>query len=207
MQVASIMLNLGGDAGYQVTKYNVTPSEVHVLQMLHGTDAVNEIEITDDIPRSSKAERERLMQLYAQPQPDGSRRSPVIDGLFPGVAARLYEKFDEMELDEIHFKTQDQKATERRASAKDPLDPDKKRAAPKVEVKQEPGLSDMSVAALKEYAEKEGIDLDGASKKADIVAAIQTAENARKSNPVAADDDGDFQDINDGQGDSSIFDN
>lgn len=214
MQLASILLNIAGDAGNQVPKYNVTPSEVAVLRILHGDDAVNDIEVIGDEKRSSKAERERLMQVYAQPHPDGTRRSPAIDTLFPGVAARLFETFDEMELDEIHFKTDNTRATERRVASKDPLDHDgngRKGGAkpavtvvtPPVETQPAKALDDMTVAELKEYASNEGIDLGDATKKADIVAAIQLVEDERKQD---AEDAGDgIEDLNDGQGGESLF--
>lgn len=208
MQLASILLNLAGDAGNQVPKYNVTPSEVAVLRILHGDDAVNDIEIIGDEKRSSKAERERLLQVYAQPQPDGSRRSPAIDMLFPGVAARLYENFDEMELEETHFKTADKRAVERRVAAKDPLDHDgngrKGGAAPTANETPAPetkAVTAMSVAELKAYAAEQQIDLDGATKKDDILAAIQLADEQRKQDAEADENDG-IQDLNDGQGES-----
>jgi hypothetical protein len=215
MQLASILLNLAGDAGNQVPKYNVTPSEVAVLRILHGDDAVNDIEIIGDEKRSSKAERERLLQVYAQPQPDGSRRSPAIDMLFPGVAARLYENFDEMELEETHFKTADRKAVERRIAAKDPLDHDgngRKGGSASAPATPTPtpddaspkAIDDMSVAELKEYASNEGIDLGDASKKADILAAIQKTEEQRKQDAEANEDDG-IEDLKDGQGDDNLF--
>lgn len=215
MQIASILLNIGGDAGQQVPKYNVTPSEVAVLRILHGDDAVNDIEITGDEKRSSKAERERLMQIYAQPQPDGSRRSPAIDMLFPGVAARLFETFDEMELDEVHFKTDSTRATERRVASKDPLDhdgngrkggsvPAAQAAEPTVETEPAKSLDDMTVAELKEHASNEGIDLGDATKKADILAAIQLAEEQRRQDAEADDNDG-IEDLNDGQGGENLF--
>lgn len=218
MQLASILLNIAGDAGNQVPKYNVTPSEVAVLRILHGDDAVNDIEIIGEEKRSSKAERERLMQIYAQPHPDGTRRSPAIDTLFPGVAARLFETFDEMELDEIHFKTDSTRATERRVASKDPLDHDGNGrkggakpaatvATPSVETPAETqpakALDDMTVAELKEYASNEGIDLGDATKKDDIRAAIQLVEEQRRQD--AEDDNDGIEDLNDGQGDSNLF--
>lgn len=212
MQLASILLNLGGDAGNQVPKFNVTPSEVAVLRILHGDDAVNDIEVIGEEKRSSKAERERLMQIYAAPQPDGSRRSPAIDMLFPGVAARLYDNFDEMELDEVHFKTAEKRATERRVASKDPLDHDgngrKGGTAPAatetpVETPAEEGkaVTEMSVVELKAYAKEQQIDLDGATKKDDILAAIQLADEQRKQDAEADENDG-IEDLNDGQGEN-----
>lgn len=105
MQIATIMLNLGGDSRNQVPKHNVTPSEVAVLRLIHGDDAVNDIAIhPDEVKRSSKVERERLHETYAKVMPDGNRRCQPLDQLFPGVAARLYQSFDEMELEEHFFK-------------------------------------------------------------------------------------------------------
>lgn len=105
MQQASIMLNIGGDSRNQVPKHHVTPSEVAILRMIHGDDAVSEVAIyPDEVKRSSKVERERLHEIYAKGTPNGERRCLPLDQLFPGVAARLYQSFEEMELEEHFFK-------------------------------------------------------------------------------------------------------
>jgi hypothetical protein len=190
MQIANILLNLGGDQGNQVQKYGVTPAEVHVLQVIHGGDAVIDIDIVGDEKRSSKQERDRLSDLYKKAQPDGSVRSPAVDMLFPGVAARLYERFDEMDLDESFFRQERQK----RVPAPDPLDHDsdgkKGGTAPSTET----GLKSMTVAELKAHAEQNGIDLGDATKKADIIAAIELADEDQPAEPAdedeAADEDG-----------------
>lgn len=197
MQVATILLNIGGDAGNQVPKYNVTPSEVHVLQLLHGSDAVNEIEITGDEKRTSKQERERLVHIYAQPQPNGERRSPAIDTLFPGVAARLYENFSEMDLEDHVYKGGNGPVE---AKKKDPLDHDGDGKKGGAVSSTEEGLEGMTIAKLKEYAEKNRIDLGSASKKDDIIAAIRSAEDERRGQPDSDDvgaNDGDNDGIED----------
>jgi hypothetical protein len=105
MQIANILLSLGGDNRNQVPKYDVTPAEVAVLRVIHGEDAVIDIEPLGEIKRTNREERQRLAQIYSQVQPDGTRRSPAVDSLFPGVAARVYESFDEMDdLPEEFFK-------------------------------------------------------------------------------------------------------
>lgn len=103
MQTATVMVNIGGDAGNTVEKYNVTVSEIVVLQKIHGSDAVVNIRPGETIDRSSKAERARLDYEYGAPQDDGSKRSKVVDLLFPGAAARLFETFEEAEIDEQFF--------------------------------------------------------------------------------------------------------
>lgn len=107
MQLASILVHLGGNNDNTVPKINVTPSEVEILRLIHGSDAVTDIYIIGRVERSSRVERQRLFDIYAKQQPDGTKRCPELDSLFPGVAARLYESFSEIEdLDESFFRTE-----------------------------------------------------------------------------------------------------
>ena len=103
MQVAHILLSLGGDDGNTVPKSGVTPSEVAVLRLIHGEDSVKEIQPYGQINRTSRGERQLLVEKYGR-MIEGVRRAPAVDELFPGVAARLYETFDELELPEEFFK-------------------------------------------------------------------------------------------------------
>ncbi len=113
MQVATIMLALSGDSGNTIQKYNVTPGEVAVLRELHGADSVTDILIMEEeVDRTSRAERQRLLDIYSRVQPNGSRTAPAVDNLFPGVAARVFETFDELELPDEFFKVPPQRAEE-----------------------------------------------------------------------------------------------
>lgn len=106
MQTANILLALGGDREHTVPKHRVTPSEIALLQAIHGSDAVFDVEplaATENIETSSRHERERLFQLYKR-HVQGRDQCPELDALFPGAAARLFETLDELELDESLFK-------------------------------------------------------------------------------------------------------
>lgn len=100
MQLATVMLALAGDRANTIQKFDVTPSEVAVLQRIHGTDAVFDIAVTGDDKRTNRQERERLTEAYGKMTVDGQYESPAVNSLFPGAAARLFETFDELELDE-----------------------------------------------------------------------------------------------------------
>jgi hypothetical protein len=123
MQLLNIMVSLGGDDGNTVSKFGVTPSEVAVLQGIHGEDAVKDIEVVGSVERTSREERARLFSIYAKIR-DGKDVSPLSD-LFPGVAARLFETIDELGLDESFFK----------ANSKPQPEPVAEPAAPVEEVK------------------------------------------------------------------------
>jgi len=96
MELATCMLALGGDAGQTIQKYNVTPSEVAVLRLIHGNDSVTEIVKIGKVDRPMRVERARLVEAYGRGM-DGVIRCPAVDSLFPGVAARLFERFSEIE--------------------------------------------------------------------------------------------------------------
>lgn len=110
MEIANIMLALGGDKGNSIPKFLVTASEIAVLREIHGEDSVSDVEPLGERKTSHRAERERLIAAYGNAKKD---ERPVVDTLFPGVAARLVEKLSELELPEEFFK-----ATQR-ASAED----------------------------------------------------------------------------------------
>lgn len=122
MQTATILLSLSGERDNQIPKYDVTPAEALLLRALHGDEAVTEIEVNEEgVDTTSRAERARLFNVYSRPNPRGGRLCPELDGLFPGAAARLPEKFEEVELDESFFKEPARKAAVKDA---DPLDHD-----------------------------------------------------------------------------------
>jgi hypothetical protein len=102
MQTANILLSLGGDHGNTIMKWRVTAAEIAVLRAIHGEDAVNDVEPTGDVKRSHRDERARLIAIYGGAKsPD---QKPIVDGMFPGVAARVFETIEELELDPSFFK-------------------------------------------------------------------------------------------------------
>ena len=96
MELANCMLALGGDTGNTVPEYNVTPSEVMVLRLIHGEESVSEIDIVATTDRSHAAERDRLSRFYGRSTDGGPPRAEAVDALFPGAAARLFETFAEI---------------------------------------------------------------------------------------------------------------
>jgi len=103
MELANCFVALAGDNGHIVQKFGVTPSEVAVLQLIHGDDAVSEIEIFGSDTRRSRDERDRLCQVYGVNN-EGQITARAVDMLFPGAAARLFETFEELSLPESAYK-------------------------------------------------------------------------------------------------------
>jgi len=167
MQTANILLALGGDSGNQVPKYGVTAAEIAVLRAIHGEDAVTNVLPLDTVDnRSNRTELARLRARYGAAQ-DGEGNK-VVDTLFPGAAARVFETIEELELPRELF------AAKERVSAK-PFggkgDHDGNGrvggAAPAS------GLDGMKVPELRALAADKNVDLGDATKKADIIAKIE----------------------------------
>lgn len=134
MQTANVMLSLGGDSGTQVPKYGITASEIAVLRLIHGADAVTEVEPLEDIERTHREEIARLAQLYGRAKVDdgnGDQRSPVTV-LFPGAAARTFDTIDEIGLPEEFFKPT-QRMTAKTVAKAEPAAEPKKKAKTKAE--------------------------------------------------------------------------
>jgi hypothetical protein len=104
MQTANILLALGGDTGNTVPKFGVTPAEVAVLQLIHGSEAVFDIMPGEDVERTNREELQRLRFTYGKPE--GSNEPSAVNVLFPGAAARVFESFDELDLDESFYKAE-----------------------------------------------------------------------------------------------------
>lgn len=104
MQTANIQLSIGGDHGNTVSKFGVTAAEIAVLRAIHGEDAVKEVEPAADVRRNHRDERSRLLDRYGKMR-DGKDESPVSQ-LFPGVASRVFETLDELDLPEEFFKAE-----------------------------------------------------------------------------------------------------
>lgn len=130
MQTATITLKLGGDDGNTIQKWGVTPSEVAVLREIHSSDSVSDIAIhPEEITRSGKAERQRLLEIYGRGDGNGNFRAPVVEALFPGVAAPLYKKFEELELDESFYAATSRAAPTKTIARELPDEPVEEKAA------------------------------------------------------------------------------
>lgn len=115
MQTANVLVSLGGDHGNQVMKHYVTAAEIAVLRAIHGDEAVTEVEPAGEVKRSHRNERERLLSIYgAAKTPD---HKPIVEGMFPGIAARVFENLNELDLPDNFFK-----ATGRLTAASEPVD-------------------------------------------------------------------------------------
>lgn len=165
MQTASILLAIGGDNTMQVPKFGVTPAEVLLLRLIHGEDAVTDIDINGEEDRSNRDEQDRLFQAYSKSNPDGTVRSPELAALFPGVGAKLPKTFAEIDLDDAFYKAQDRKTPEK-------VDSDDEG---------DTSYKSMKVDDLKALAEERGVDLGDAKKKDDIIAKLEEADAAAGS--------------------------
>lgn len=115
MEQANILLALGGDGGNQVPKFGVTAAEIMILQAIHGSDAITEIEPLEEPatfgdgddaePRTDKQELARLSEVYRQARVDdgnGSHRLAV-QMVFP-VASAVPSKLSDLDIDESFYK-------------------------------------------------------------------------------------------------------
>lgn len=186
MQTANILLALAGDSGNTVPKYGVTPAEIAVLRLIHGEEAVFDVEPAEDVDRGNREELSRLRLTYGRARvEDGSGdRKSAVEILFPGAAARVFQSLAELDIPEDFYKAE-------------------KRAKPKAEdplpSETSPGVDGMTKAELVAFADDNDIEIDASAKKADILAAIKGAA-AETPAPPAQDDDG-VQDMPD----QSIF--
>lgn len=64
MQTLNAMVALTGDRNNMVWKTSLTPVEILLLQALHGTDAVNQIEPSEEVKREPIEELDRLKEAY-----------------------------------------------------------------------------------------------------------------------------------------------
>jgi hypothetical protein len=164
MQLANAIVAIGPDGLSSVPKYHVTPGEVAVLVAIHGEGAVTEIEILEETTkRSNREERERLIGAYGRAK-DGEDK-PIVVQMFPGAAARVFETFDELGLEDICFK-----------------EAPRARKAP-APVK---AVGGMTKAELLAYAKAKGIEVDAGSKKDDILQAILPPEEEAEDEDDAA---------------------
>lgn len=159
MEIGNCSLALGGDPGNTIKKFSVTPTEVAVLQVLHGEDAVSDIEITGDVARGNREERERIVQNYGKRNGDGTMQSKALDSLFPGIAAPLFQRFVDLELNDGAFVVPPKRL-------QTPAAADSEAGA---------SLAQMTLAQLKAVAAERGVDITGAKGKAAVLEALEAA--------------------------------
>lgn len=81
MDFHNCVLRHAGNLGMTIHKENISAPEIVVLQMVHGPDAVTQIEkVRSGIPTEHRAERDRLAAYYGD---------KVVEAAFPGLVARL----------------------------------------------------------------------------------------------------------------------
>jgi hypothetical protein len=102
MQTANVMVALGGDISNTVPKASVTAAEIAVLQAIHGDDAVFDIEPVGSVKRVNREERERLRVIYGNAK--NREGQAIIDVLYPGAAARVFESLNELQISPDQFK-------------------------------------------------------------------------------------------------------
>lgn len=68
MQICNCTVAIGGEAGMTVVKERVSIPELALLRVIHGEDAVRNIEVIADETMSSSEERSRLVSVYRSPE-------------------------------------------------------------------------------------------------------------------------------------------
>lgn len=105
MDIANVIVALGGDTGNTVPKYGVTAAEIAVLMTIHGASGgdtpIFDVEPAGTITRSNREERQRLLELYPAKNSEGKQ---IVAEMFPGVGARVPESLEELDLDESLYK-------------------------------------------------------------------------------------------------------
>lgn len=176
MQTANITLLLAGREGQTVQKWGVTPSEIEVLRLKHGHDAVRDVEYAGEVPYSNRFELERLHRVYGAMQPSGIAFSKDVALLFPGAAARVFQTIDELELEESYIKS-----LAPRPDAPKPVPVD-------AEVETVP-LTRLNKAALVHLAQQRGLEVSENETKAEIIKAIEAAPVTEVVVPEDEDED------------------
>lgn len=150
MQTANIMLAIGGDRGNTVPKYAISVAEIVLLRAIHGEDAVFDVEpletpaMDEGMAISNRAELNRLRRVYDAKDADGNR---IVDQVYPGAAARVFETLEEIDLPEDYFKPTERTAPIKAVAAAKPRA--KAKAAPEPASDQGPddlgddGIKDM----------------------------------------------------------------
>lgn len=102
MQLANCLVALGGDKGNAVPKQGVTPSEVAVLNAIHGLNAVHDIEVLDEtVDRTPAEEKARLLEAYNARSDDDV---PVVEVEFPGRRPEMFDTFEQLNLADADYR-------------------------------------------------------------------------------------------------------
>lgn len=107
MDYANILLSLAGDDGNTVPMTAVSAAEIALLTAIHGEAAVNEIEPCEppeDAEPHNRGELRRLREKYGRAKDDND--TAIVDVLYPGAAARVFERLDELGIDESFYKAE-----------------------------------------------------------------------------------------------------
>jgi len=177
MDTTTITLLLGGHAGNSIQKFGVTAGEIAVLQLIHGNESVRDVEWTGDIQRSHRAEIERLHNVYGANDGNGRAVSKAVASLFPGAAARVFEKLTELELDDEFVKSLGPIKEAPAKPAAHTVD------APANDVDD---FTKLTKVQLLQLAAERGVDVSQNDTKAEIIKALEAAPA-----PEQADDEDD----------------
>lgn len=175
MQYANIMLALGGDKGTIVPKSEISASEIAVLRLIHGDDAVFDVEPVkveeDKAKRTSREEIRRLTEIYGRAKVDTADGTQVsaVTALFPGAAAQAIKNIDDLDIPEEFFKAKS------RVSADDADDEDQNDA----------GLGSKTKVELLEEADKRGVEVPANASKAKILEALRAADGGSEDKVFA----------------------
>lgn len=115
MDYVSLVLALSGDQGNTVPK-TVPVSEVPILQLLHGEDAISEVELVDPPADAedldNREEIARLLSIY------GGNDESVVNVVYPGRGAQVITSIGDLGLPEEVFKATERAVPQTKAKAK-----------------------------------------------------------------------------------------
>jgi hypothetical protein len=91
MQVVTCEIHLAGDRNHVVVKTGVTVAEIEILRVIHGNDAVLNIQPTKQDTRKHAEELDRLRRVYKRRMPgsDSKGTKNIVDVVYPGPRPNL----------------------------------------------------------------------------------------------------------------------
>ena len=91
MQVVTCDVHIGGDRNHVVVKTGVTVAEIEILRVIHGNDAVLNIQPTKQDTRKHAEELDRLRRIYKRRMPgsDSKGTKNIVDVVYPGPRPNL----------------------------------------------------------------------------------------------------------------------